>query len=321
MKAALRKVYGNPDVIEISEVEIPAIKDNEVLVKVFYTTVNRTDCAILTGKPFIMQLFLGLGKPRSPFLGTDFAGKVEAVGSKVTNFKVGDSVWGFNDQGIGSQAAYLSIAEHKEIVHLPPSIDLKQAAASAEAAHYAYNFINKLKLKSGQKVMLNGATGAIGSAMLQFLKYYDLEITVTCKGEHAAKILEYGAKRVIDYTQEDFTQDPEKYDYVLDAVGKSSFGKCKKLLKEKGIYTSSELGEWSQNPFLALLTAFSRGKKVIFPIPFNPKASFEFISKLSVEGKFKPLMDRTYPLENIAEAYTYVLKGEKIGNVMIEMPK
>lgn len=319
MKAAFRSKYCKPQDLKVREVAKPTIKGHEILVKVYATTVNRTDCAILEGKPFIMQFFVGLGKPKSPLVGTDFAGIVEAVGSSVNSFQVGDKVWGFDDLGLNSQAQFMAIDAKKSILKIPNNTTFEQATASAEAAHYAYNFLSKVKFKAGEKVMVHGGTGGIGSAAIQFLKYHGLVVTATCKTESIELVRSIGADRVIDYTQEDFTKDKERYHYVFDAVGKSSFGKCKKILLPKGIYTSSELGDWSQNPFLALITPLFGQKKVVFPVPLDIKRSLGFVKSLLEQHQFKPLIDRIYPLDQIQEAYKYVASGQKIGNVVIRM--
>lgn len=318
MKAIIRTVYGNPEVLSIQEKDIPVPKDDELLIRVHASTVNRTDAAILSGSPWIIRLFTGLFKPKQAVPGTDFAGEVLAVGKQVTLFKTGDKVWGFDDQGLCTHAQYFTLPEKQNIAIIPDSFSYEQAAASAEGAHYAYNFINKVKLSEGQKALVNGATGAIGSAMLQFLKFHGLYVTAVCGTPHTELIKSLGADKVIDYFKEDFTKDEEKYDYVFDAVGKSTFGKCKKLLKPQGIYISSELGPGWQNPMLALITPLLPGaKKVKFPLPVNIKESLAFIGNLAQQGKFKPLIDKKYPMEKIAEAYTYVVSGQKIGNVII----
>jgi NADPH:quinone reductase-like Zn-dependent oxidoreductase len=319
MKAIVYTRYGQPDVLQLKEVPMPVPKENEVLVRVQATTVNRTDCANLTARPFIMRFTNGLFRPRRQTPGTDFAGSVEAVGSNVSTFKTGDRVWGFGDQGIGSQAEYVCFPADKGIARFPEGLSGEQAAASLEGAHYAYNFINKVALAPGQKVLLNGATGAIGSALLQFLKYHGLYVAAVCDTKNVELIKSLGADKIIDYTRQDLTDDDEQYDYVFDAVGKSTFGKCKPLLKEKGIYISSELGPGSQNIFLALLTPMLGGKKVIFPIPSDIRGSMKYIHELTEKGKFKPVIDRTYPLDDIADAYRYVLTGQKTGNVVIRM--
>ena len=272
-----------------------------------------------------MRFGLGLLKPKNPIPGTEFAGMVEAVGKAVTSFKVGDKVFGFDDGILSSYAEYLTISEDKGLAVIPDDYSFEQAAASSEGTHYAYNFINKVDMKAGCKVLVNGASGGIGSAAVQLLKYYDAEITAVCNTENVELIKSLGANRVIDYLMEDFTKDKQRYDYVFDTVGKSSFGKCKSLLKPGGVYISSELGWMVQNLFYAIVTAIfgsmpgQEGKKVKFPYPPNIKRSVLFIKKLIEEGKFKTVIDRTYPLDKIADAFTYVLKGQKTGNVVIRI--
>jgi NADPH:quinone reductase-like Zn-dependent oxidoreductase len=319
MKAAIRRSYGLLSNLKIETVEKPAARDNEVLISVYATTVNRTDYAIVTGKPLVMRFFTGLLKPKLIIPGTDFAGRIGAVGKNVKSFKVNDKVFGFNDQGLGSQAEYMVLSADEAITIMPDNITYKQAAASLEGAHYAYNFINKINLKAGHKVLLNGATGAIGSALLQFLKYYNTSVTAVCNTKNIELIKSLGADKIYDYTQEDFTEDEEKYDFVFDAVGKSTFAKCKPLLKPGGVYISSELGPMAQNIFLPLTTKVFGNKKVIFPIPSDIKASMQFITDLLEKGRFKPVIDREYTLENIGEAYKYVATGQKTGNVVISV--
>lgn len=319
MKAAIRRTYGPPEAIKIEEIERPIPKEEEVLVRVYATTVNRTDCAVLTGKPYIMRLFTGLFKPSKPIPGTDFAGQVEAIGEKVTDFKIGDRVWGFNDEGLASQAEYMTFSTKKAISLMPDKISYEEGAASLEGAHYAINFLNKVKLEDGQKILINGATGAIGSALLQIIKTHNIFVTAVCNTKNIALIKSLGADKIYDYTQEDFTQDKEKYDFICDAVGKSRFSKCKPLMKPGAIYISSELGKNGENPFLAIFTKFFGKKRVIFPFPTNIKKSLLFMKNLIEQGKFKAVIDREYPLEQIAEAYTFVASGQKTGNVIIKM--
>jgi len=319
MKAAVRRRYGSFDALTIEQVVKPSPRDNEVLIKVCASTVNRTDCAILTGKPYIMRLFTGFLKPKLPITGTDFAGIVVDVGKNVKTFKLSDKVWGFNDLGLSSHAEYMVFPEDGPMALMPENFTYGQAAASIEGAHYAYNFINKINLMAGNKVLLNGATGAIGSALLQMLKYYDIYVTAVCSTKGLQMIRDLGADKVYDYTGEDFTKDEEKYDFVFDAVGKSTFAKCKPLLKQGGVYISSELGPMAQNPLLALTTKVTGDKKVIFPVPSDIKASIRFMKQLINKGGFKPLIDRTYPLDRISEAYSYVASGEKKGNVLVSL--
>lgn len=321
MKAVICNKYGPPDVLEFKEVDKPIARDNEVLIKIHATTVNRTDCAILRATPFFMRIFTGLFKPKKQIPGTEFAGEIEAAGEKATCFKIGDNVFGFADLGSESHAQYMTISEDKALTIMPEGITYEQAAASTEGAHYAYNFIKKVNLKSGQKVLVNGATGAIGSAAVQLLKYFGLKVTAVCSTKNIELVKSLGAHEVIDYLKEDFTKDKEKYDFIFDTAGKSSFAKCKPLLKTGGIYISSVLGYMAQNIFLSLVTPIIKpmigNKKTVFPVPTDIKGSILFIKKLIEEGKFKAVIDKEYPLEQIVEAYRYVEMGHKTGNVVI----
>jgi NADPH:quinone reductase-like Zn-dependent oxidoreductase len=319
MKAAVRAKYGSPDVLEIKNMEKPTPKDNEILIRVHAATVNRTDCGILWGKPFIIRFFTGLSKPKLPVTGTDFAGEIEAAGQNVVSYKRNDRVFGFHDNGLGSHSQYMISREDKPIALIPENLNFEQAAASLEGAHYAYNFIKKVHLRSGQKVLVNGATGAIGSAAVQLLKYLGLYVTAVCNTKNIELVKSLGADKIIDYENQDFTQDDETYEFVFDAVGKSSFSKCKPLLKQKGTYISSELGPKKENPFLALITPLLGGKKVKFPFPTDIKGTIAFMIDLIEREKFKPVIDRVYPLDEIAEAYNYVASGQKTGNVVITM--
>lgn len=267
MRAAIHKKYGGPEVLQIEKVQMLIPKEGEVLVKVKATTVNRTDCALLTAKPFIMRFITGLFKPRNPVSGTDFAGIIAEVGAGVKNYKVGDEVFGFNDVGLSTHAEYMVISSEKNFLEKPAVITFEQAAASIEGFHYAYTGINEIKLKKGDKVLVNGATGAIGSATLQLAVHFGAIVTAVGNTKNLDMLKSLGATTVIDYTKEDFTKRKAQYDYIFDSVGKSSFGKCKPLLKSGGIYNSSELGWMAQNIFFALATPLFGKKKVIFPIP------------------------------------------------------
>ena len=320
MKAAVHTRYGPPHVVQIAEVDEPAAADHEVLVKVHATTVNRTDCGFLAGKPFIVRFFSGLLRPKATVLGCEFAGVVQAVGGGVTSFEVGDEVFGFSEWRFGGQAEYLTMPEGGSLATMPANVTFEEAAASTEGSHYALSFITKAKIRSGQDVLVNGATGAIGSAAVQLLKRLGAVVTAVCGTEHMELVRGLGADRVIDYTAEDFTKDAQMYDVVLDAVGKSSFGRCRRVLKPGGIYLSSDLGFLAQNPILGLVTRLSRGKKVMFPIP--PKydqARVKGFKEMIEAGEFKPVIDRRYPLDQIVEAYRYVETGQKIGNVVISV--
>jgi NADPH:quinone reductase-like Zn-dependent oxidoreductase len=319
MKAIIYTRYGSPDVLELKETPKPVPRQNEVLVKVMATTVNRTDCAVLRAKPFIMRFGTGLLKPKKQIMGTEFAGEVEAVGAAVTLFKPGDRVFGFDDMVLSSYAQYLAIAENKGLAVMPANVGYEEAAASCEGAHYAYNMLNKIKLAGGEKVLVNGASGGIGSAAVQLLKYFGAHVVAVCNTKNLELVKSLGADKVIDYTSSDFTRTGEKYDYIFDAVGKSSFGKCRPLLNDGGVYMSSEPGPMAENIFLALFTPLAGNKKVIFPIPKNIKASILLVKKMIEENKFKTVIDRKYPLEKIADAFRYVETGQKTGNVVITL--
>jgi NADPH:quinone reductase-like Zn-dependent oxidoreductase len=319
MKAAVHTSYGPPDVVRISDVEKPTAKDNEVLVKVHATTVNRTDCGLRAAKPFFVRFFTGLFRPRVTVLGNEFAGNVEAVGSAVTSFEVGDSVFGFNGASFGAHAEYMVISEDGLLATMPANLSYEEAAASTEGSHYALSLIRKAKVQSGQDALVNGATGAIGSAAVQLLKSLGAHVTAVCATEYVDLVRGLGADRVIDYTAEDFTKDEQTYDVVLDAVGKSSFGRSRRLLKPGGSYLSTDLGPLSQNPILALITPLLGGRKVMFPIPRENQEIVRYLKKQIESGAFKPLIDRRYPLDQIVEAYRYVETGQKIGNVVINV--
>ena len=319
MKAVICTKYGPPDILQLKEVEKPVPDDNELLIEVHASSVNRTDCGLLRAKPFIVRFFTGIFKPGKPIPGTAFAGIIEAAGENVTAFEVGDRVFGFDDSGSGSHAQYMTISEDKALTTMPDDITYEQAAASTEGAHYAYNFINKVNIERGHNVLVNGATGAIGSAAVQLLNYFGANVTAVCKGEYSELVKSLGANDVIDYTKEDFTKVDPTDNYIFDTVGKSSFAECKPLLEAGGAYISSELGYMAQNIFLALTTPILCSKKVKFPLPTDCGGSILFIKQLIEDGKFKAVIDREYPLEQIVEAYRYVEKGQKIGNVVITL--
>lgn len=319
MKAATYYRYGPPEVLQLSQLDRSVPKGDELLIKVHTSTVNRTDCGFRSAEYFLTRLFSGLFKPKNPVLWTEFAGDVEAIGNEVHSFHVGDRVFGFSDPGFGAHAEYMVIKAEGAVAPIPDGLSYQEAAPICEGAHYALNNIRAAKIEKGQKVLINGATGAIGSAALQLLKHFGAKVTAVCGTENLELVRSLGPERVIDYKKEDFTQIEDEFDVVFDAVGKSSFGKCKSLLKKKGIYMSTELGRGSQNPFLALITPFLGGKKVLFPIPSIKKEDVLFLRDLVERGEFHPVIDRSYPLEEIVEAHRYVDSGEKVGNVLVEI--
>lgn len=310
MKAAVYSRYGTPDVVRVAEVPKPTVKTDEVLVKVHATTVNRTDCGFRAGKPLLARVVYGLTRPRVPVLGCEFAGVVEAVGSDVASLAVGDRVFGYDDGRFGAHAEYMSVPGDGSLATMPPNVTFEEAAPITEGSHYALSFIRAAKIQSGQEVLVYGATGAIGSAAVQLLKSLGAYVTAVCDTANVELVKDLGVDRVVDYTAEDFTKDDQTYDVVLDAVGKSTFGRCKRLLKPGGTYLSSELGPLSQNLILALVTPLFGGKRVRFPIPRHDQEMVRYLKDLVVSGAFTPVIDRRYSLNQIVEAYTYVKTGQ-----------
>ena len=317
MRAIINTKYGPPEVVKLMEVDKPLPKDNEVLIKIYATTVNRTDCGFRSAEYFISRFFSGLFKPKNKTLGNEFSGKIELIGKDVTLFNVGEKVFGYNDTEFGAHAEYMTMQENEVITTMPININYEEAAPMTEGAHYALSDLRAAKIKSGQKILINGATGAIGSAAVQLAKFFGAEVTGVCNTKNLELVYSLGADLVIDYTKQDFTKTTRKFDIVFDAVGKSSFRQCKPILKKKGIYMSTELGNKSENIFLALITPFLGGKKVLFPIPTITKVDVVFLKELVETGKYKPVIDRRYRLDQIVEAYNYVETRQKIGNVVI----
>ncbi len=320
MKAVVYKKYGPPEVAVLTEVPKPTPGKNEILVKVFATTVTRTDSGFRSAEYFISRFWSGLFRPKIQILGCEFAGRVEQIGANVTTFKVGDRVFGFNDKTFGGHGEYLTMAEQDAVTFMPSNLDFNEAAAIAEGAHYALVDIRAAKVERGQNVMVYGATGAIGSAAAQLLKHFGAIVTAVCNTKNVELVKSLGADTVIDYQTQDFTDTNQKYDFIFDAVGKSSFRQCKPLLTEKGIYISTELGKNGVNILLALTTSIRRGgKRLLFPMPYISKQDVIFLKELVEVGEFKPVIDRYYSLDQIVEAYKYVESGQKTGNVVIKV--
>jgi NADPH:quinone reductase-like Zn-dependent oxidoreductase len=235
----------------------------------------------------------------------------------VTSFAVGDRVFGYHEGRFGAHAEYLPIRQGASIAVMPTNMTFEQAAAGTEGAHYALSLIRAAKVHSGQHVLVNGATGGIGSAAVQLLRVLGAHVTAVCAGGHSELVQRLGAEQVIDYTVEDFTTGSRSYDLVIDAAGKSSFARCRRLLNPHGIYLSSELGPYAQNPALALITPLLRGRKVLFPIPRHDQAMVRHLKTQMESGQFTPVIDRCYPVDQIRDAYRYVEMGQKVGNVVI----
>ncbi len=320
MKAAVYQKYGAPEVVSISDIPKPKPTSKQVLIKVHASTVNRTDCGFRSAEYFIVRFFSGLFVPRCKVLGCEYSGVVEEIGDAVTEFKVGDKVFGYNDTKFGGHAEYICVEEESSIATMPAEATFEEAAALTEGAHYAWNDILALKITKDYNVLVNGATGAIGSAAVQIIKHHiGAKVTAVCDTKNIELVKSLGADVVIDYKKDDFTKRNDSFDVIFDAVGKSTFGKCKKILKPKGIYVSTELGPGSQNVFLAMLSPLMGGKKVIFPLPVMSKEMTDFLKSLFESKKFKPVLDQTFTLDNIVEAHRYVETGMKTGNVIIKI--
>jgi len=317
MKAVVHTRYGSPDVLHLSEIPKPVPKDNEVLIKIHATTVNRTDCGFRSAEYFISRFFSGLFKPKKQVLGNEFAGVIEETGKNVTQFQPGDKVFGYNDITFGANAEYMIMPENGAMSTIPAGLTFEEAACITEGGHYALCDIRAAKVKAGQNVMIYCATGAIGSAAVQLAKYFGASVTAVCNTKNVELVKSLGADVVIDYTKEDFTQTGQTFDFVFDAVGKTSFGACKPILSKNGIYISTELGKNGENVFLALSTPVFGGKKVLFPLPTISREDVEFLKELVIAGQYKPVIDRSYRLDEIVEATKYVETRQKTGNVVI----
>lgn len=317
MKAIVNIKYGPPEVLQLKEVEKPTPKDHEVLIKIKATTVNRTDCGFRNPEYFLVRLVSGLFKPKKTILGSELAGVIEATGKDVKTFKPDDSVFGLSTFNFGAHAEYICMSEEASITTIPSNISYNEAAAICDGAFLAFTYIRKIDFSKRPKILINGASGSIGTAAVQLANYYGADITAVCNTRDFKLVKSLGADKVIDYTKEDFTRNGQLYDVVFDAVGKSSFFRCKKLLKPGGIYFSTELGYLSQNIYLALITPLLGGKKVRFPIPKDTKEDVIFFKELIEKGKYRAVIDRTYRLEEIVVATNYVETGQKTGNVVI----
>ena len=319
MKAIVYKKYGPPEVAKLMEVTKPIPKDGEVLIKVYASTVNRTDAGFRSAKYFISRFWSGLLRPNCQILGCEFAGVIEEIGKRVTTFRKGDKVFGYNDKTFGGHGEYLAIVETDAVTSMPDNLSFNSSAPLTEGAHYALVNIRAAKIERGQNVLVYGASGAIGSAAVQLLKHFGATVTAVCNTKNVELVKTLGADTVIDYQTQDFTKTGNKFQFTFDAVGKSSFGQCKPLLTEKGNYVSTELGKNGENLLFALTTSLWGGKKLLFPIPSITKQDVIFLKELVEKGEYKPVIDRQYTLDQIVAAYKYVESGQKTGNVVLSI--
>ena len=319
MKAAVYTRYGSPDVVHLEDVDLPVPTEHEVRVKVRATTVNRTDCGWRKGDPIVVRLFSGLRQPKRTILGSEFAGEIDAVGSAVTSFSVGDQVFGVTGNRFGAHAQFLCVPEDGSITTKPNNMSFEEAASVCDGAMLAWSCLKKADIQQRKDVLIYGSSGSIGTAAVQLAKHFGAEITAVCGTRNLELVKNLGADTVIDYTKEDFTKISRIYDVVFDAVGKSSYSRCRSLLKPDGAYIATDLGFLFQNPFFALLTSKFGSKKALFPIPNHSKHDIIFFKELIETGHLRPVIDRRYQLEEIADAYRYAETGHKTGNLVITM--
>lgn len=317
MRAVVYEGYGPPERLRIRQIPQPSPAGDEVLVQVHATTVNRTDCGHLRGKPRAARLVTGLPRPKHPVRGTEFAGRIEAIGSEVTEFSAGDMVFGFNDATYGAHAEYLVMPASGPLATIPTGMTPAEVAPTSEGAHYALSCLEKVEVGPGHEVLIYGASGAIGSAAVQLLAHRGVTVTAVCDARGMEMVTSLGADRVIDRTAEDFTKTGRRYDVVLDAVGKSTFATCRPLLKPRAPYLTTDLGPRGQNLALIPLTRWYGDHRVLLPLPTDARGHVLEVRHLLATGALRPVVDRTYPLDDIIEAYRYVEAEQKLGTVVI----
>jgi NADPH:quinone reductase-like Zn-dependent oxidoreductase len=319
VRAVVYDRYGPPEVLRLEEVLRPVPKANEVLIKVHAAAVNRTDVGLRSAGYFISRFVTGLVRPKRKLRipGMELSGEVESVGAAVTEFKAGDHVFGVSAKTAGAHAEYVSLPESAPIAHKPEGMSFEEAAGVCDGVILALSYLRRMDLRSGQKIVVYGASGSIGVAGVQLAKEFDVDVTAVTSTKNLEVVASLGPDRVIDYTKEDFTKSGERYDAIFDAVGKLSFKQVKGSLNSGGMYGSTDLGPHQQNPFLALWTWKIGDKRVLFPIPRYTKKDVVYIKGLIEAGKYRAVIDRTYPLEEVVEATRYVETGEKVGNVVL----
>jgi NADPH:quinone reductase-like Zn-dependent oxidoreductase len=315
MRAVVHDRYGPPEVLRLADVERPVPEEDQVLVRIHATTVNRTDCGIRGAKPFFIRFFTGLRRPKRRILGMELAGEVEAVGTAVTEFQVGDHVFGV--KGFGANAEFVCMKEGAALAHKPAGMSFEEAAAVCDGACSALSSLRSADLREGRSILVYGASGSIGTAAVQLARHFGAEVTAVCNTRNLELVTSLGADKVIDYTQENFAKNGETYDVIFDAVGKRSPLRCKSSLKPGGIFIGTDLGFLGHVPLMALLTKWIGDKKVKLGIARYKKQDVLFLKELIEAGNYRAVIDRRYPLEDVVEATRYVESGQKTGNVVL----
>jgi NADPH:quinone reductase-like Zn-dependent oxidoreductase len=314
MRAVVYDRYGPPEVLRLEEVERPVPKDDEVLVRVHATTVNRTDCGWRSARPFFTRYFIGLRRPRRRILGMELAGEVEAVGKAVSEFAVGDHVFGV--KGFGAHAEFVAVRESGPLAHKPAGMSFEEAAAVCDGACIALSCLRD-GLAQGRSILVYGASGSVGTAAVQLAKHFGAHVTAVCNTKNVELVRSLGADEVVDYQREDFTKNGATYDVVFDAVGKHSFRRCRRSLKPGGTFVETDLGFLWHVPILVLLTRWIGDKKVKIGVARYRKQDITFLKELIEAGRYRAVIDRNYPLADVVEATRYVETGQKTGNVIL----
>jgi len=322
MRAVVYDRYGPPEVLRLEDVDRPIPKEDEVLVKVRATTVNRADVHTREANrhsglaaTILSRLVSGLGRPRQRILGREFAGEVEAVGAAVSEFAVGDHVFGLSGLMFGAHAEFMCMRESARIAQMPAGMSFEEAAPICDGALNALMCLKEADLRKGRRILIYGASGAIGTAAVQLARHFEADITAVCGTRNLELVRSLGADMVIDYTKEDFTKNGERYDVIFDAVGKHSFKRCRASLEPGGLYLPTD---GAVNILLALVPSRKGAKRVVFPLPpRQTKKDVLFLKELIEAGKFRPVIDRRYPLEDVIEATRYVETERKTGNVVL----